>query len=218
MQNTAPMDLRVLTLPVHEEPPAPGGEPLGQQPRPSDGRPRRRRPRRRWAPVAAACLAGLLMGTGIGALGGASDLAQAREGTRVTDAARRAAETKARDAAEAQAQAESARADAETARGAAETATRAAQDARASVEAQLADAQRQVEGLEAQLSTAQAALAAVSASAAAATDASAKGSREVSYKNCSQVRDAGAAPIRRGDPGYSRKLDKNGDGIACRSD
>ncbi|MEV6281547.1 excalibur calcium-binding domain-containing protein [Kribbella sp. NPDC051770] len=37
----------------------------------------------------------------------------------------------------------------------------------------------------------------------------------VYYKNCSEVRAAGAAPIRVGDPGYSRKLDRDGDGIAC---
>jgi Excalibur calcium-binding domain len=37
----------------------------------------------------------------------------------------------------------------------------------------------------------------------------------VIYKNCSEVRDAGAAPIRKGEPGYSSKLDRDGDGIAC---
>jgi hypothetical protein len=37
----------------------------------------------------------------------------------------------------------------------------------------------------------------------------------VSYHNCAQVRAAGKAPLHRGDPGYSRKLDKNGDGVAC---
>jgi hypothetical protein len=37
----------------------------------------------------------------------------------------------------------------------------------------------------------------------------------VSYQNCAQVRAAGKAPLHRGDPGYSTKLDKNGDGIAC---
>jgi hypothetical protein len=36
-----------------------------------------------------------------------------------------------------------------------------------------------------------------------------------SYHNCAQVRAAGKAPLHRGDPGYSRKLDKNGDGVAC---
>ncbi|WP_313810470.1 excalibur calcium-binding domain-containing protein [Glutamicibacter sp.] len=35
------------------------------------------------------------------------------------------------------------------------------------------------------------------------------------YQNCSAVRAAGAAPIRVGDPGYSRKLDRDGDGVAC---
>ncbi|WP_234996398.1 excalibur calcium-binding domain-containing protein [Demequina sp. NBRC 110054] len=38
---------------------------------------------------------------------------------------------------------------------------------------------------------------------------------EVSYANCTAVREAGAAPIHRGDPGYSSKLDRDGDGIAC---
>ena len=37
----------------------------------------------------------------------------------------------------------------------------------------------------------------------------------VSYQNCAQVRAAGKAPLYRGDPGYSLKLDKNGDGVAC---
>ncbi|RAX47411.1 hypothetical protein DQ353_18785 [Arthrobacter sp. AQ5-05] len=35
------------------------------------------------------------------------------------------------------------------------------------------------------------------------------------YKNCTAVRNAGAAPIHRGEPGYSRKLDRDGDGVAC---
>lgn len=35
------------------------------------------------------------------------------------------------------------------------------------------------------------------------------------YANCDAVRAAGAAPIRTGDPGYSRKLDRDGDGVAC---
>lgn len=38
---------------------------------------------------------------------------------------------------------------------------------------------------------------------------------DVYYKNCAAVRAAGAAPIHTGDPGYSRKLDRDGDGIAC---
>lgn len=35
------------------------------------------------------------------------------------------------------------------------------------------------------------------------------------YANCSEVRAAGAAPIHAGEPGYSRRLDRDGDGIAC---
>jgi hypothetical protein len=38
---------------------------------------------------------------------------------------------------------------------------------------------------------------------------------EVYYKNCTAVRAAGADPIRRGDPGYARHLDRDGDGIGC---
>jgi hypothetical protein len=37
----------------------------------------------------------------------------------------------------------------------------------------------------------------------------------VYYANCTDVRAAGAAPILRGQPGYSSKLDRDGDGIAC---
>jgi hypothetical protein len=35
------------------------------------------------------------------------------------------------------------------------------------------------------------------------------------YKNCTEVRQAGKAPIRIGNPGYSRNLDRDGDGIGC---
>lgn len=37
----------------------------------------------------------------------------------------------------------------------------------------------------------------------------------VSYANCSAVRAAGAAPIRTGEAGYGRHLDRDGDGIGC---
>ena len=36
-----------------------------------------------------------------------------------------------------------------------------------------------------------------------------------SYANCAAVRAAGAAPLRVGQPGYSRTLDRDGDGVAC---
>ncbi|MCR2828014.1 excalibur calcium-binding domain-containing protein [Microbacterium sp. zg.Y909] len=38
---------------------------------------------------------------------------------------------------------------------------------------------------------------------------------DVYYENCTAVRAAGAAPIHAGDPGYSSKLDRDGDGVAC---
>jgi hypothetical protein len=35
------------------------------------------------------------------------------------------------------------------------------------------------------------------------------------YANCTAVKAAGAAPIYSGDPGYSSKLDRDGDGVGC---
>lgn len=35
------------------------------------------------------------------------------------------------------------------------------------------------------------------------------------FANCAEARAAGAAPIRRGDPGYSPRLDRDNDGVAC---
>ncbi|WP_329607979.1 GmrSD restriction endonuclease domain-containing protein [Microbacterium sp. KUDC0406] len=37
----------------------------------------------------------------------------------------------------------------------------------------------------------------------------------VFYQNCTAVRAAGAAPLYAGEPGYTRKLDRDGDGVAC---
>lgn len=36
-----------------------------------------------------------------------------------------------------------------------------------------------------------------------------------SYRNCTAAREAGAAPVKRGDPGYGAHLDRDGDGIGC---
>lgn len=38
---------------------------------------------------------------------------------------------------------------------------------------------------------------------------------EVNYKNCTAVKDAGAAPLHAGQPGYGKHLDRDGDGVAC---
>ena len=37
----------------------------------------------------------------------------------------------------------------------------------------------------------------------------------VYYANCTAAREAGAAPVRRGDPGYAKHLDRDNDGIGC---
>jgi hypothetical protein len=38
---------------------------------------------------------------------------------------------------------------------------------------------------------------------------------QASYSSCAEVREAGKAPIKKGQPGYSSKLDRDGDGTAC---
>jgi hypothetical protein len=43
----------------------------------------------------------------------------------------------------------------------------------------------------------------------------ASGGGSGAYANCAAARAAGAAPVRRGDPGYSTRLDRDGDGIGC---
>lgn len=47
------------------------------------------------------------------------------------------------------------------------------------------------------------------------TSAPSTTAKPVAYKSCSEVKAAGAAPIRRGEPGYGSHLDRDGDGIAC---
>jgi hypothetical protein len=36
-----------------------------------------------------------------------------------------------------------------------------------------------------------------------------------SFANCTAARNAGAAPLHRGEAGYAPKLDRDGDGVAC---
>jgi micrococcal nuclease len=42
-----------------------------------------------------------------------------------------------------------------------------------------------------------------------------KQSNNVYYKNCSAAKAAGAAPVHKGEPGYAKHLDRDGDGIGC---
>ena len=39
--------------------------------------------------------------------------------------------------------------------------------------------------------------------------------KSVYYSSCKEAKEAGAAPLYEGDPGYSSKLDRDGDGVAC---
>ncbi|MGY0799185.1 excalibur calcium-binding domain-containing protein [Lysobacter sp. A286] len=41
------------------------------------------------------------------------------------------------------------------------------------------------------------------------------GSTQGSFRNCAAARAAGAAPVRRGDPGYGSHLDRDNDGVGC---
>ncbi len=47
------------------------------------------------------------------------------------------------------------------------------------------------------------------------TSGPSSGSAGATYANCSEAEAAGAAPISRGEPGYSSRLDRDNDGIAC---
>lgn len=51
-----------------------------------------------------------------------------------------------------------------------------------------------------------------SSSTAARPQARANGG---AYANCAAARAAGAAPVRRGEPGYGQHLDRDNDGIGC---
>ena len=42
-----------------------------------------------------------------------------------------------------------------------------------------------------------------------------KPSDDGAFANCNAARNAGAAPVRRGDPGYGSHLDRDNDGIGC---
>ncbi|MGJ8536843.1 MAG: excalibur calcium-binding domain-containing protein [Parasphingopyxis sp.] len=54
-----------------------------------------------------------------------------------------------------------------------------------------------------------------SASARPQAAASRGRSGSASYRNCAAARAAGAAPVRRGQPGYGRHLDRDNDGVGC---
>ncbi|MEB4613430.1 excalibur calcium-binding domain-containing protein [Leucobacter sp. M11] len=50
---------------------------------------------------------------------------------------------------------------------------------------------------------------------AAASDPAPEQAPAAYYQNCTAARNAGAAPVYSGDPGYGRHLDRDGDGVGC---
>jgi hypothetical protein len=52
-------------------------------------------------------------------------------------------------------------------------------------------------------------------SGSSSSSRSSSSGKSVYYANCSAARAAGAAPVMRGEPGYSRKLDRDNDGVGC---
>ncbi|MGP9844024.1 GmrSD restriction endonuclease domain-containing protein [Brachybacterium sp. 107] len=49
----------------------------------------------------------------------------------------------------------------------------------------------------------------------ASTEDSGSNEGSVYYKNCDAARAAGAAPVHKGEPGYAKHLDRDGDGVGC---
>jgi uncharacterized membrane protein YgcG len=49
----------------------------------------------------------------------------------------------------------------------------------------------------------------------AVSSSGASGSESVYFENCTAAREAGAAPVHAGDPGYASHLDRDGDGVGC---
>ncbi|MEK5431217.1 excalibur calcium-binding domain-containing protein [Lysinibacillus sp. FSL R7-0073] len=94
------------------------------------------------------------------------------------------------------------------------------QEEQSTLKAQIATLKEENEDLSTKLASAQK----VSQTTASSNQSSANNTQSappastpqnIYYKNCTQVRSAGAAPIRKGDPGYARHLDRDGDGIGC---
>ena len=51
----------------------------------------------------------------------------------------------------------------------------------------------------------------------ASVSAETKSTKSVSFDNCTEARAAGYENIKRGEPGYATKLDRDKDGVACES-
>ena len=91
---------------------------------------------------------------------------------------------------------------------------RSVDEEQASLDAVKTKLDKRAKALDAKAARLKAAGKAASSSSGSSSSTS-RSSTTVSYQNCTAVREAGAAPIRRGDPGYAPHLDRDGDGIGC---
>lgn len=98
---------------------------------------------------------------------------------------------------------------------AAEAARLAAEQAAAAEAARVAEAERQAEAARRAEADRQAAASRAATLVPPAASSGGAASGSVSYANCDAVRAAGAAPLYAGQPGYSGKLDRDKDGVAC---
>ncbi|WP_083362579.1 excalibur calcium-binding domain-containing protein [Microterricola viridarii] len=87
-------------------------------------------------------------------------------------------------------------------------------DAGTAATAAIAQAEK-ITALEAELAAAAAAVAAAAPPEPAPAPVADTPVTNTYFKNCTAVRNAGAAPIRAGDPGYGSHLDRDGDGVGC---
>lgn len=83
------------------------------------------------------------------------------------------------------------------------------------LEAAATVAQAELDARAATIADLQGKVAAQSVAPPAAEAEAPKSSTSVYYKNCTAAREAGAAPVRRGDAGYGSHLDRDGDGVGC---
>ena len=51
----------------------------------------------------------------------------------------------------------------------------------------------------------------------ATNSAEKKSTKQITFANCTEARAAGYENIKRGEPGYATKLDRDKDGVACES-
>lgn len=100
-----------------------------------------------------------------------------------------------------------------------ETDKKVLQEEQSALKEQISTLQKEMEDLATKLASAQKVTQSVTSNSSGKSNtqsaSAANTTQNVYYKNCTKVREAGAAPIRSGDPGYARHLDRDGDGIGC---